>query len=132
MKKISIVIGIIAVLSISSCKSNKDANKSSEPINTEAAKSGSGNADLILSFFSPGNGIDREKFNEVKSFLETEHPSVTYQSVSWGKEGERDLCFDLSGMSADDKQALTNKLKEMVSSSNRVRVKENEPCREAK
>ncbi|MEZ4722689.1 MAG: hypothetical protein R2813_12510 [Flavobacteriales bacterium] len=131
MKNSLFLIALMTALVVASCKSNKDSSKSSvaEPSKMEAK---SGNSDLILSFYSPGNGVDRAKLDEVTSYLKSDHPDVAYTSVSWGKEGEKDLCFDLSTLSAADKQALTSKLKEMVSTSSRVRVKENEPCREAK
>lgn len=107
-------------ISISSCKSNK------------ASKSDDGKADLILSFYSPGNGIDKKMLEKVDYYIETQGLNDHVSRVSWGKEGERDLCFDFADLKGNNMGSIIAELKALVADSERVRVKENEPCRSVK
>lgn len=124
---IALLVLSISAVSNSACKSSK-----SQTDKAVVEASSTGTADFILSFFSPGNGIDKAMLDQVVEFLKTNYPTVTYSRVRWGREGEVDLCFDLSEMTVDSKEKFKADLGEMVSTSNRVRVKENEACRTPK
>lgn len=126
MKKLILLMAFALpiVMTVESCKSGE---KSTNEVTEETI---AGSSELILSFFSPGNGIDREMLDKVTSFLKTEYPNVVYTRVKWGREGEIDLCFDLASVGKDAKAELISKLKSMVAESSKVRVKENATCRE--
>ena len=110
-----------------SCKSSKGQSGQATEDSAKTEQS-----ELILSFFSPGNGIDKNMLDQVVEFLKTNYPTVNYNRVRWGREGEVDFCFDLAGMTVDSKAKLKADLKELVAASNRVRVKEDEACRTPK
>ena len=84
---------------------------------------------LIVSFYSPGNGIDHEMLQSFSSFLNEKHSSLIYEKVNWGKEGERDYCFLLNELNSKQQEDFIEEAKEVLSSSERVRVKENQPCK---
>jgi ATP phosphoribosyltransferase len=129
MKKLTLLFAtaLLVVFMSESCKSSKDSATSSNTATEEA--SATGTADLILSFFSPGNGIDRGMLEEVTTYMKTSFPDVKYSRVSWGKEGEVDLCFDLSSLKEEAKADFIENIKAMIDGSERVRLKQDQACR---
>ena len=124
---------ISIALLVYSCKPTQPvAESSSTPSQTESAKESDGNYLLVVSFFSPGNGIDHKIKGEYQTFLSSEFPSLEYEKTPWGKEGEIDFCISGSSLTDSQKEELLKKTKEILSSSTRVRVKENSPCRHKK
>lgn len=90
------------------------------------------NPDLILSFFSPGNGIDGQTYGEVKALLANDYAAVYVNEVPWGREGEKDLCLDMSALSKKERKQCIEALTQVVNSSEKVHVKQDEPCREVR
>ncbi len=115
---------LLAITSISSCKSCKK--------DKVVASEGTVYNNLIVSFYSPGNGIDSETANKFVAFLDSYTPKITYTIIHWGREGETDYCIDLNELSPEDQNTFKEKAKEMVSKSERVNVSENEKCKEVK
>jgi len=118
---------LLAFLVTVACNSTKKASK--EVTATEDVKSESGdNHRLIVSFFSPGNGIDHKVKKKFVEFLSASYPEVKYESNRWGKEGEVTLCFSLNKLGEKDTDKFIKESKEVLASSSRVHVYENAPC----
>lgn len=97
-KKLTIIILVICTTMLAcKVKSTTDADQST----SQATKT----YDYRVSFNSQGAGIDLETFRNYKAFLESYTPSVDYTKVSWGKEGEKGFCINLSSW---DNEAAEN------------------------
>ena len=86
------------------------------------------NIDLIVTFFSRGSGIDRKIYPEFKQFLRENYGELKYSETKYGREGERDLCFDLSSLKKKEKETFLKDAKLILSKSEIVRIQENSPC----
>ncbi|PCJ41845.1 MAG: hypothetical protein COA71_07505 [SAR86 cluster bacterium] len=81
--------GLILVVLLVMIACNSTKNASTEAAQIEDTKSNTGeNHRLIVSFFSPGNGIDHKMKKKFEEFLSVSYPKVQYASNRWGKEGE--------------------------------------------
>ncbi|MBN9165635.1 MAG: hypothetical protein BGO98_16955 [Myxococcales bacterium 68-20] len=87
---------------------------------------------LVVSFISPGDGTDHAAYDRLKATLKSLAKVPPFVSRSWGKEGEHDECFDLSGLSAPERQAFIGRVKEAVRSSKKVNLAENGTCHEGR
>lgn len=87
---------------------------------------------LVVSFISPGDGTDHAAYDRLKATLKSLSKVPPFVSRSWGKEGEHDECFDLSGLSAPERQAFLARVKEAVRSSKKVNITENGTCNEGR
>ena len=85
---------------------------------------------MIVSFYSPGNGIDYKTANEFEDFLKSYVPKVNYDIIHWGREGETDYCIDLLGLDKKEQESFKEKAKTTALKSDRVNISENEKCRE--
>jgi hypothetical protein len=87
---------------------------------------------VIVEFFSIGEGTDLEAKKRFDSYLnqwhESGNPKVTYLAVPWGREGEVDFCFTLSGLTDGQQQQFISGLRSQLSSSGLVRISENQKC----
>lgn len=124
---------VLLLVFATGCRSSKKTGSDAGGTNVQATPSSEATyPDLILSFFSPGNGIDGDKLQEVKTALTEKYPSVAVNEVRWGREGEIDLCLDMSALSSGKQKRCKADLASMVSASERVHVKHDEPCRESR
>lgn len=87
---------------------------------------------LVVSFFSPGNGIDHKMKQRYAEFVGTEYPQIVYEKTRWGKEGEIDFCFQLRELTENKKDQFVGASKELLSNSSRVHIHENTSCRTEK
>lgn len=128
--KLVLKIGFLTLLATSilfpSCKSLKNKKAETELIKDE------GTSRFIVSFYSPGNGIDRKAKAKFDAFLENFEPTLAYTTAKWGREGEVDYCFDLDELTADKQVVFVNSAKELLTASKKVRFSENEKCRESR
>lgn len=124
INKFNIVALLSFTLLVASCASvkNKKETKTDE-VALEATSR------LIVSFYSPGNGIDRKAKAKFDTFLSDYKPTLAYSSTKWGREGEIDYCFDLKELSPEQQEAFVASAKELLSGSKKVRFSENELCR---
>lgn len=84
--------------------------------------------DLVVAFFSPGNGTDHEAASRL-DFIVGKVEGLRHTRGHWGKEGEHDECFDLSALSAAQRRDFLTKVRAAVGSSDRVTITEHAPCR---
>jgi hypothetical protein len=87
-----------------------------------------GNYGLVISFFSPGNGIDHTTKDAYDKFLEGYKNKVEVEQYHWGREGETDYCLKLSSLSAAERTDFIAKSKAILEKSNRVHIDENASC----
>lgn len=127
------ILFIVALLTasasiLSSCKSSKAANDNV----TTTSEPDSGMSRLVVSFLSPGDGIDHEMRTKYFNWVREQPKEIAYSTVRWGREGEVDYCFTLSELSAAQQKEFVKKSREILAASEKVRVGENEKCREAR
>jgi hypothetical protein len=133
MKKAILLVTITAFAAIlTSCKSKDKTPKQTTNTSSNTAPVDSANYRFIASFFSPGNGTDHDTKEKYDKFLLNSYPSVIYERIGWGREGEYDLCFKLSELSAKEQLKFIEKSKEILNKSDRVNVLENVPCQHKK
>ena len=88
---------------------------------------------LIVSFSSPGNGIDYKVKKEIDecitSYEKDKDVRLAKEERHWGKEGELDYCFKLSELSKEEQEDFVSRIKSLVKKSKRTGLVENAPCR---
>lgn len=112
-----ILIGLLA----SSCNSSKSTSTESDNLEE--------NYGLVVSFYSPGNGIDRKMKNAYIDFIGSYKVKINYETIKWGKEGEVDFCIALTELSKKQKKDFVQKSKELLAESTKVHIYEGAPCR---
>ena len=87
---------------------------------------------LIVSFYSICCGINgkaKEQLDEFISNYEKEKRiGLARETVNWGREGEIDYCFKLSGLPSKERNRVVSKIKALVNGSELVRIQENARC----
>jgi len=83
---------------------------------------------LTVTFFSKGEGIDRKAYAAFKSLLDSKYPDLKYSEEKYGREGEKDFCFDLSSLKKHDKEKFIQSVEDITSSSETIRLKEHSTC----
>ncbi|MFY0674698.1 MAG: hypothetical protein JXQ87_14965 [Bacteroidia bacterium] len=124
MKKSILPILALSLFFLGSCWSSKNKTDTN-PENTD-------NSRFIVSFYSPGDGINRTAKQKFISFLENLEPSLSYNEVKWGREGEVDYCFALTEMKKADQDAFVKSVKELLAKADKVKFSENSPCRNSR
>jgi hypothetical protein len=88
---------------------------------------------LIISFSSPGNGIDykakKEIDERISSYEKEKGVPLAKEEIHWGREGELDYCFKLVELSKEDQEEFVSRIKSSVKKSKRTGIVENAPCR---
>lgn len=88
---------------------------------------------LIVSFSSPGNGIDYKVKKESDECITSDEKDkdvrLAKEERHWGKEGELDYCFKLSELSKEEQEDFVARIKSLVKKSKRTGLVENAPCR---
>lgn len=88
---------------------------------------------LVVSFFSVAYGIDHNAKTALDNLITEDtlqnKKRIIVQKTPWGREGEIDYCIDLQYLEKKSQTEFINKAKELLSGSNLVHIKENEPCR---
>jgi hypothetical protein len=83
---------------------------------------------LLVSFYSRGSGTNYRAADSLKSLLascERDTRRIRIDTIRWGREGERDLCFHLGQLSSRKKKRFVRKVKATIGSSENVRIEEN-------
>lgn len=116
-------MALLGLLFSSSCRSPKDKQPSTVEVSDEST------ARFIVSFFSPGNGIDHKARAKLVEFLKGHTPALTVTKTKWGREGEVDFCFMLAELSKKEQEAFIKEVRELLAKSSRVRFYENKECK---
>lgn len=117
---------------LSACSSKKGPTDTTEVLEGIEANVSIIPSRLIVSFYSPGNGIDHRALALFSADILSKNENITYSTVSWGREGERDYCFQLAELSAEEQVAFVEEVNTLLGSVKRVRILENQECRQSK
>jgi hypothetical protein len=86
-----------------------------------------------VSFFSIGSGINgrakQQYLDFIKEYEVKNKVKVEYEVANWGKEGETDFCFKLSGLNTEEQSKFISDSKELLKNSKNVRYSENVTCK---
>ncbi len=83
---------------------------------------------LVVSFGSACCGTNRDAARTLERLLDAYLPeALGLERVSWGEEGEYDLCFTLAGLAPKQRLSLVNDVKTRIRHK-LVSVRQNEPC----
>lgn len=130
MKKLFFLASLVSLACIS-CKAKKEGGKSSE--NTAATASNTANTPvtyrLIVSFISKGAGTDSEKRTAFIAYVNNHPKKPAYKTVTWGREGEADYCFNLSELTSK-KELITfiEDIRKIAAGSDMLTITENAEC----
>ncbi|MEX0811032.1 MAG: hypothetical protein WD048_02370 [Chitinophagales bacterium] len=122
---IKIAYVILVSLLVNACNNSKNINITSSTKNDGTDI----NYGLVVSFYSPGNGIDHKTKNKFVEFISNYKVKIDYEKASWGKEGEIDFCILLTDLTKQEKVDFIQESKDLLAKSSKVRVYENAPCR---
>lgn len=88
---------------------------------------------FTVSFFSIGSGINSKARKEFDLFIaefETKNKTtLNPKQRKWGREGEVDYCFELTGLKQELKNELIAEAKQNTSEKKWVRITINKPCK---
>lgn len=111
----------------------KTVEKNVIPTQQQVTSTGEKKYHLVVSFFSVAYGIDHKAKaaldNLITEDTTTHQWKIIVEKTPWGREGEIDYCIDLQHLEKINQTKFINKAKSLLSSSNLVHIKENEPCR---
>jgi hypothetical protein len=100
-----------------------EAGEPGTPGTPEAGKS----YDFVVSFYSPGDGTDGAAFDRLTAIVK-ETKGLTQVTGRWGREGEHDECFTLTGLGAAERAAFIARVRKEVGNSKKVNISENAEC----
>ncbi len=131
MKQLFFLASLVSLACIS-CKSKKEVAKTTESSTTTAVAPAAEAPvvyRLLVSFISKGAGPDSEKRTAFLAYVDGHPSKIAYKTVTWGREGETDYCFNLSELSGKkDMVAFIESIKKIAASSDRIIVSENAEC----
>ena len=146
-----LLIFITSILLFGPCKSSKDTASDTAESKTETPEKTLNPPDeqtivvketqsdetkttynLLVSFISRGEGINGQAKTKLDDFIidfEAKHSlTIQYEKINWGKEGERDYCFDLSNLSQSKQKTFITGSKTLLSTADQVLIYENKEC----
>lgn len=112
------------MMALLSCNSNKQSTQDTKPADP--------NDRFSVSFISIGAGTDgnaKDQFEQfITAFEQKNKVKLEYEKIPWGREGEVDYCFDLTGLDTKKQAQFITETKELLKGSTLVQYKENEAC----
>ena len=122
MKTIVLISLLFFGLSVSSCKSK------TAPLQPENNTTSKSTCRLVISFVSRASGINKKAFEDFKRYLLEEESEIKYEIKNWGREGEKDICFDLNELTAAQQNQFIERMKTKLEGKDLIRIKENSVC----
>lgn len=86
--------------------------------------------DLVVSFFSPGDGTDTAAAERLQNVVE-ETPKLGHVRGQWGREGEHDECFTLNELASGERKVFVDRVNAAVAGSAKVEVRVHAECQHA-
>lgn len=83
-------------------------------------------ARVVVSFISKGAGIDRKAQEKLDAWLKER--GTAYETKNWGREGETNYCFFLTGMQKQQQEKFVSDLKTFIGANEMVIVEEWGKC----
>lgn len=88
--------------------------------------------DLYLSFISKGAGIDgsaKEKVDAIIHQFELDNKlTIDKEVIKWGREGEKDYCFQLDNLSKKKKKAFIALIEKTVLNNDKILFSTSKGC----
>ena len=124
---------LILSLGLYSCKSTSQAKSTTETVPNGDKNETTGKTevkekvyDMIISFISKGEGIDRDLKTKVDAVLEnfnkTNKTDIKPEILGWGREGEVDYNFNLKNLSTKQKKTFISSIEETVGSTDMAHI----------
>jgi len=146
--KFSIIIFMSSLLVCACNNSKKVTNEKNEEENNHKDKvinssdehpeadssntSPSDSSDLVITFSSRGEGINGNAVETLNSFIdefESQYDvSIEFNINNWGREGEKDYCFNLENLNSKIKGSFIAESKGLLEEKNLVTITENRIC----
>lgn len=129
-----IIILTVASVSLGACKSKKAQNATASaeaPKTTEVVNLAEKTKEvfpLVVSFYSPGDGINGEAHQQFLQLLSAQEIEVEPGMTPWGREGERDYCMTLEEMGPRSRITFINEVKQLLGDADKVRLMFDSPC----
>ncbi len=82
---------------------------------------------LVVSFISKGAGIDYETLKSFENWL-AERPRFVYTKSHWGREGEVNLCFQMTNLSTREQEIFVRDVRTQLTDKDLVIVTEWADC----
>lgn len=105
-----------------------DQHPEAESSNTSLSDS----SDLVITFSSRGEGINANSVETLHSFIdefESQYVvSIEVNINNWGREGERDYCFNLKNLNNKNKKIFIADAKVLLEKKKLVTITENRLC----
>lgn len=91
---------------------------------------------LVISFYSIGEGINAKAADTIESFMgeysKKINKAIPYSKISWGREGEVDFCISLKELQGEERKIFVNETRRLARQFELIHFFENHPCRELK
>jgi hypothetical protein len=91
---------------------------------------------FLVSFFSVASGPDNEGMRGFEEWVATygneRKMTIAYDKISWGREGETEICFLLNSMTAEQQMEFITAANERLKTVKQVNTYENQPCKHQK
>jgi len=84
---------------------------------------------FIISFYSPGNGIDYKTKKEYDDFLTKEYANLEVHQKSWGREGEVDYCVNIELLTKKEKASFVLKSIAILNKSSKINYSNSDSCK---
>jgi hypothetical protein len=91
---------------------------------------------FLVSFYSVASGPDNEGMRGFEEWVATygneRKMTIAYDKISWGREGETEICFLLNSMTAEQQMEFITAANERLKTVKQVNTYENQPCKHQK
>jgi hypothetical protein len=114
----------LVALGLAACTPSKPSPADTTPSATPTP----GSTALVVSFYSPGNGVNVAAAQKLDRIVDATKPRPARTSVGWGGEGEHDECFALGELAAEQKREFIARVVKEVGSEDRVHILQNAPA----
>ncbi len=80
---------------------------------------------FVISFYSQASGINKEALEDLKLYLSKKEPTIKYEVKNWGREGEKDICFEINELTAEQQNQFIKRIRSKLEGKDLIRIKEN-------
>jgi ABC-type glycerol-3-phosphate transport system substrate-binding protein len=123
------ILALGGLLSFYSCKTQSQATNTTK---TEITNNEEGVYNIIVSFTSKGEGINRDirqKLDDsIASFNKKNNITVDVEKYGWGREGEVDYLFTFKNLSTKQQKSLKAKVKAVIGNTELIFISYNTKC----
>lgn len=103
-----------------------------EVMMNDQEKQSDNNYRLIVSFISIGEGTDRNGKATLDGIIDNWKQKtgklISYEPVSWGREGETDFCFKINELTSKEQELFATDIKTAFNGNQLIQITENQPC----